>query len=198
MSSVLESVDLRAFPTYTYRPGAILWRIHWRGDGCWYFSGDGSGRFDPSSSPGYGACYFGEHPLCAWIETMRTRMALDQDEMDSRWLTEARLPRAITVLDLANRKALSPGFTVAELSAKEYSYTNAVAAEVVALGLEGIRWRARHDLGGQLMAVALFGPRGSPDDAQLAALPRTVSRPIPAALIADARRQFGYRILPSP
>jgi hypothetical protein len=86
------SVNLTGFPRRTVRAGAPAYRIHRAGRGGWWFSSDGSGRFDPVGT-GQGACHLAEKPLGAWVEVLRRRMLLEE-EIGHRLLLAVTLGRA--------------------------------------------------------------------------------------------------------
>lgn len=133
------TLALARFPRRTLRATRVVHRIHLSVRGPWWFSADGSGRFDPVGTA-LGACYVAEHPLGAWVEVVRKQLLL----------AEADLLHLV-----------------------------------------------RHDPAQQLYAMALFAPAGAPDSAD-GDWPRQEDGPIPEALVADAVKRFGYRVLPDP
>ena len=59
-------------------------------------------------------------------------------------------------------------------------------------GFDGIHYLLRHDPSQRLAGVALFGPAGAPP------WPFTPGDPIGLALIEEAERRFGLRVMPAP
>jgi RES domain-containing protein len=110
-------VTLRGFPRRTLRGDTTIHRIHRAATGAWWFSADGSGRFDPVGT-GKGACYLAERPLAAWVEVFRKRMLLAEAEVRERSLLSTELGRDLRLADLTSRRALSFGVT-ASLGANE-------------------------------------------------------------------------------
>jgi len=189
--------DLDALPRHTYPAGFSFSRIHRIVQGCWYFSADGSGRFDPVRHNGHGACYLGEEDLCAWVEVYRTRKELTSLDLDTRRLVTATLSIPIEVIDLTARKTLGAGITNALMHGNRYESAQALATRASQAGIAGIRWYAKHDAAARLHAVALFGPAGVARTLPQGK-PRARARPITADLIDRACQEFGYRVLPVP
>lgn len=73
-------MSLERFPRRTLRGDRTVVRVHRASLGPWWFSSDGSGRFDPTGGE-VGACYVAEHPLGAWIEVFRKRMLVAEEEV---------------------------------------------------------------------------------------------------------------------
>ena len=182
-------------PRRTLRAGTRLYRIHRAVNDAWFFS-CGAGRFDPVGVAGRGASYWAEGELGAWIETFRTRMLLPELEIDGRRMSVATLQEDVVVCDLTVRRALAAGVTVALTAGGDSS-----AAQTLADGLQGVypalRWRLRHDLRQRLIGIAWFGDV-KPGASTRAALPPTDTSEIPEDLVSDARRLFGYEVLPNP
>jgi len=189
-------MSLRGFPRRTLRGDTTLLRIHLATRGAWWFSGDGSGRFDPTGT-GLGACYLAERPLGAWIEVFRKRMLIAESEIVERALCAIRLGREVRLADLTSRRALSFGVT-ASLGANEvYTASQAFATRAVEVGFDGIRYLVRHDPAQDLRGVALFGEIGSPDPND-DDWPAGIEGEIEESLIEEAVMTFGYRVLPTP
>jgi hypothetical protein len=180
-------VTLGRFPRRPLRGDRTLHRIH--RESVWWFSSDGSGRFDPVRT-GKGVCHWAERPLGAWIEVFRKRMLLSEAEVDGRSLCSVALGRDVRLADLTSRKALSFGVTASLGANEDYGPSQAFAAQAVQAGFDGIRYLVRHDPAQRLYGVALFGDAGE--------WPAGDSRGIPDELIAEAKAAFGYRVLPRP
>jgi hypothetical protein len=187
-------VTLARFPRRTLRAGADIYRIHGRDRNPWWFSSDGTGRFDPVDS-GFGACYFAERPLGAWIEVFRRDMQLSELAVLERALFRVRLGRDLRLADLPSRRALQFGVTASLGANEEYAESQRFAVRAVEAGFAGIRYLVRHDPAQQLYGIALFG---SPGAARGPTGARGTDRPLPEELTEEAQRRFGYRILPVP
>jgi RES domain-containing protein len=189
-------VSLQRFPRRTLRGDRTIHRIHRAASGPWWFSSDGSGRFDPLGA-GLGACYLAERPLGAWVEVFRKRLLLAESELAERALLSIELGRDLRLADLTSRRALSFGVTASLGADQRYDAAQAFAAEAAAAGFDGIRYLVRHDPAQRLYGVALFAPAGapSPDDPRW---PLHANGPVPDDLVVDARTRFGYRVLPVP
>jgi hypothetical protein len=189
-------VTLDRFPRRTLRGDRTIHRIHRSAKGAWWFSSDGSGRFDPIGS-GKGACYLAERPLGAWIEVFRTQLLLTKAEITERSLFSVELGRSLRLADLTSRRASGFGVT-ATLGANEDSDdSRAFAVAAVDAGFDGIRYLVRHDPAQRLYGLALFADAGAPapaDPRWAAGLDGDLS----GELIAEAGRRFGYRVLPPP
>jgi hypothetical protein len=189
-------VTLASFPRRTLRGDTEVFRIHRSDHEAWWFSADGTGRFDPLGT-GFGACYLAVDPLGAWIEVFRETLLLDRAEVDARWLAGVRLGRDLRLADLTSRRALQFGVTASLGTDRIYGESQAFAARAVQSGFAGIRYFLRHDPAQRLYGVALFGEPGEP--AKRARLwPAPVSREIPDELVQAARRNFGYQIVAIP
>lgn len=191
------TVDVERLPGKTLKAGTTLYRIHWTSRAPWFFDGSGRGRFDPSRTPGRGACYWAEDPLGAWVEVFRTRMLLPEGEIRAKSLAVATLGHDVRVCDLTVRRALKAGVTTALTSGADYTDANALA-DAVQSQYPAVRWRLRHDLRQKLVGIAWFGDAGPVAHATLVSLPATGSNDIPDDLVAHACKIFGYTVLPDP
>lgn len=189
-------MTLATFPRRTLRGDAALFRIHGVSRGAWWFSADGSGRFDPLGT-GRGACYLATDLLGAWVEVFRETMLLDRAEVLERSLAQVRLGRDLRLADLASRRALQFGVTATLGADREYAASQAFAAQALGAGFGGIRYLLRHDPAQKLYGIALFGEPGAADP-KGAVWPRGADEPIRDELIDEAQRLFGYRVLPTP
>jgi NAD(P)-dependent dehydrogenase (short-subunit alcohol dehydrogenase family) len=118
---------------------------------------------------------------------------LAEAEVAERALFTVALGRDARLADLTSRRALAFGVTASLGADQEYGGSQAFAADVLAAGFDGVRYLVRHDPAQRLYGIALFGEPGAGDDQ-----PSGTDEPIPDALIAEAQRAFGYRIVPSP
>ena len=183
-------MNLDGFPRRTLRGDLELYRIHRAARDPWWFSTDGSGRFDPIGT-GHGACYFAGRPIGAFIEVFRKRMLLPEDELTGRALHTVALGRDARLADVTSRRALGFGVTASIGADESYGTSQRFAAAAIEAGFDGVRYWVRHDPAQKLYGYALFGPA----DVQW---PPGSDQPIPADLIEEATRIFGYRVLPTP
>jgi RES domain len=188
-------VKLTSFPRRALRGDAELFRIHRRERDAWWFSSDGSGRFDPVGT-GLGACYFATDPLGAWVEVFRDNLLLDGAEVIARSLGRTRLGRHARLADLTSRRALQFGVTASLGADRDYAESHAFAARAAMTGFAGIRYFVRHDRAQKLYGIALFGDPGAVGRSP--AWPPIEDGPIPNELVDAVRRTFGYQILPLP
>jgi hypothetical protein len=193
-------VTLQRFPQRTLRADREIYRIHrfqrLSGSSGWWFSFDGAGRFDPVGT-GKGSCYFAERPLGAWVEVYRRRMLLAEAAVLDRWLMSVRVGRDLRLADLTSRRALEFGVTASLGANERYDASQAFAADALGAGFAGIRYLVRHDPAQKLYGIALFGEAGE-QPANDRAEASILDYPIPDELIAEARRRFGYRVVPRP
>ncbi len=166
--------------------GTQLYRIFRAARSPWWYSCDGSGRFDLPLP--HGTCYFAENPLAALLEVTRGLTLLSETFLHSRRLITATLPRLQRIADLTAASAYSYGVT-AELSATaDYTAPHAWARELHAAGFTGARYRIRHDPRADLTGIAWFGRAG-----RLRHPPPSTRQPLPASLLLDAA-PFGIRV----
>lgn len=193
-------MTLQRFPRRTLRADREIYRIHrlqrLSGNTGWWFSFDGTGRFDPVGT-GKGSCYFAERPLGAWVEVYRRQMLLAEAAVLDRWLMTVRLGRDLRLADLTSRRALPFGVTASLGANERYDASQAFAADAVGAGFPGIRYLVRHDPAQKLFGIALFGEAGEQPDHNRAEA-SILDHPIPDEVIAEARRRFGYRVVPRP
>lgn len=188
--------DLARFPRRTLRGDRVLYRLHRASHGPWWFSSDGSGRFDPVDT-GMGACYLAERPLGAWVETYRKTMLISETDVRERRLVELALGRDLRLADVTSRRALSFGVTASLGAGEDYAPGHDFAARALAAGFSGVRYLLRHDNAQQLYGAALFGPAGEPATGD-PHWPMSPGAPPSDALIDEARRRFRYRVMPVP
>jgi RES domain-containing protein len=185
----------RGFPRRTLRGDREIYRIHRADRGPWWFSSDGSGRFDPVGS-GLGACYLAEQPMGAWVEVFRKTMLIAEPDIRGRTRLSVRPGRDLRLADLTSRRALQFGVTASLGANEDYAASQAFAVEAAAAGFAGVRYLVRHDPAQRLEGIALFFAEGAAADESL--WPPGDAGEIHDDLIADAQRVFGYRVLPVP
>jgi RES domain-containing protein len=188
-------VSLKGFPRRTLRGDRSVYRIHKSTRAPWWFSANGDGRFDPVRT-GTGACYLAEAPLGAWVEVFRKRQLLAEAEVAERSLLAVTLGRDLRLADLTSRRALSFAVTASLGASEQYHESQTFAAQAIEAGFDGVRYLVRHEPAQKLYGLALFGQAGNTDPAD--PLWPADSQAIPDALVRDAQRLFGYRVLPTP
>jgi hypothetical protein len=155
----------------------------------------GDGRFDPVGT-GTGVCYLAEAPLGAWVEVFRKHQVLPEVEIVERSLLTVALKRDLRLADITARRALSFGVTSSLGANEHYEESQTFAVQALENGFDGVRYFVRHDPAQKLYGLALFAQAGipAPGNRQWPA----DSGAIPNALVRDAERLFGYRVLPTP
>lgn len=188
-------MSLKGFPRRTLRGERTIYRIHKSARAPWWFSSAGDGRFDPVGT-GTGACYLAEGALGAWVEVFRKRQLLPEVEIAERSLLAVALERDLRLADITARRALSFGVTASLGANEHYDESQTFAVQASEAGFDGVRYLVRHDPAQKLYGLALFAQAGIPDPAD----PQwpAISGAIPDALVRDAERVFGYRVLPTP
>lgn len=189
-------MNLQGFPRRTLRGDRTIHRIHSAAKGAWWFSSEGTGRFDPVGT-GLGACYLAELPLGAWVEVFRKRMLLAEVEVGERALLSVELGRDLRLADLTSRRALGFGVTATLGAGEGYDESHAFAVAAVRARFDGIRYLVRHDPAQELYGIALFARAGAPTPAD-PDWPQERDGPVPDDLVADASKRFGYRVVPAP
>jgi RES domain-containing protein len=188
--------DLRRFPRRTLRGNRTLHRMHRAHHRPWWFSSDGSGRFDPVGT-GLGACYLAEEPLGAWVESYRKAMKISEADIADRRLVAVALGRDLRLADVTSRRALAFGVTAAVGAGEDYRPSQQFARDAISAGFGGVRYHFSHDPAQGLHGVALFAPAGEPAPAD-PDWPVALGTVASAHLIAEAARRFGYAVLPIP
>lgn len=189
------TIDLSRLPTRTLRAGVLLYRVHRRPP--WFFDASVNGRFNPTHAPGRGACYWADKPIGAFIEAFRTIRTLAESDVRARELSTIALHEDLVVVNLAVKRALGAGVTAAITSGADYDEPQRMAS-LLQGRVDGIRYRARHDLTQQRISIAWFGPEGDRTSDPTAGLPVPDTQAIPDSVLEDAERRFGYMILPTP
>ncbi len=189
------TIDLARLPMRTLKAGTVLHRIHRQAP--WFFDASPDGRFNPTGRSRRGACYWAERPLGAFVEAFRTVMTLTEADVKARSLSTIVLEHELVVANLTVKRALAAGVTVEITAGADYAAPQQLASDLQGT-VDGIRYRVRHDLSQQLIAVAWFGRSGRPKRTALPKLPTGQAQPVPDALVEEAQRLFGYEVLPTP
>lgn len=150
--------SLPGFPTST--PPQNLVRVCRRANRTWWFSSDGSGRFD--LGPPEGTCYLATDAFAALREATRGG-PISPSWMADRDLRYVKPPDPKARLAAVTRaKAAVFGLTTELATIIPYDLPRAWAAAFHQAGLAGIRHELRHDPRARPSGVSLFGPGGEP------------------------------------
>ena len=155
----------------------------------WWFSSDGSGRFD--LAPPDGTCYLADTPLGALQDHFDGLEVILQDDLEARRIS-ALGAGALRLADCTSPRARSFGVDLALSAGSDYERTQRFAAWFRDGGLHGVRYFLRNDPAATLIGVALFGSAGEQD------LPVLSTALVEEALLDEAARTFAIEILPLP
>jgi hypothetical protein len=165
--------------------------VHRSDVGPWWFSNDGTGRFDLRDGA-QGTCYLAVTPVGAFIEVFRVATVIPEAEVDARVLSSLAPPKATRLADCTVSAARKLGITGAIHTQPDYALPQAWAAAFAAAGFGGIRVRLSHDPAQRELGVALFGPAGEPK------LRARGTEAVPAEVVEEARQRFGLVVAPTP
>jgi hypothetical protein len=158
--------------------------------GAWWFSSDGSGRFD--LAPPGGSCYLAETPLGALIEHFDGIDVIPQPDLEERRISLLGRGVPLRLADCTSARARSFGVDLALSAGSDYARTQRFAAWFRDGGFHGVRYLLRNDPTATLIGIALFGPCGEQD------LPVLSTLPVDEATLDEAARTFGIQVLPLP
>lgn len=181
--------SLHEFPACVTLASQPLYRIHRQNHGPWYFSDDGSGRFN--LAPPRGTCYLATEPIGAFIEVFRATALVASADVAKRHLATLHVLRDVKLADCSVRSARAFGITAAIHASEDYRATQRWAEAFSRAGFEGICYRLSHDPSQRCLGIALFGQGGESD------LPVDSDEPIGVELI-KAAREFGILVIPTP
>ena len=182
--------DLTRFPSSDVDRRRSLYRIHRSDAGPWWFSGDGSGRFDLRD--GSGSCCLAVTAIGVFIEVFRVATVIPEAEVEARSLSSMVPPTRARLADCTVRAARKFGITGAIHTQPDYTVPQAWAEAFAAAGFGGIRYRLSHDPAQRELGVVLFGDGGGQS------LPVRRTEPVPASVIEAARQRFGLVVAPTP
>jgi hypothetical protein len=186
----LPPEDLTRFPTYDVDRRRSLYRIHRTDVGPWWFSGDGTGRFDLRD--GRGSCYLSVTPVGAFIEVFRVGSVIPEAEVDARSLSSLVPPARTRLADCTVSAARKFGITGAIHTQPDYTVPQAWAEAFAASGFGGVRYRLSHDPAQRELGIVLFGAEGEQS------LPVRRTEPVAASVVETARQRFGLVVAPTP
>lgn len=192
---------LNSFPTRRLEVGEVLYRMHQRERGVFWFSSlpDGGKRYDLAHPDG--ACYTARSAAGAWLEVYRDRPTIALAELRSRRLTTITSPREVALADLTSTQARGFGVTgdIHVEDTAHYRLPRAWAAALHAAGWRGLEGRARHDPALDERTVTLFDRGGAhaPFDDDWPCVTREVATNWD--LHDEMRQRFGYIVaMPVP
>lgn len=110
----------------------------------WWFSSDGSGRFDLTGHSG--TCYLAESRVSALREALGTRLVsfgVDRSELNNRAISKLFLPRPHHVANTTSAYAANHGITRELVSVTPYEVPHAWASAWADAGFDGIRYLGR-------------------------------------------------------
>lgn len=154
-----EPGALTGFPTGA--PPKQLLRVCRSGQGTWWFSSDGSGRFD--LYPPDGTCYLATDAFAAIREATRLG-PVSTAWVQDRELRQVPPPDRNARLAATTRQAAGRyGVTTELATVIPYDLSRRWAAAFRAHRFDGIRHQLRHDQRARPSGIALFGPAGPAD-----------------------------------
>ena len=179
-----EPGDLTAFPAGP--PPRSLARVCRADRPTWWFSSDGSGRFD--LEPPGGTCYFATDEYAALREASRLG-PVTPGWVAARELRELEPPDTHARLAATTRRAAGlHGVTTEIATLVPYDLTRRWATAFRAHGFDGIRHELHHDQRARPSGIAWFGPAG------VGAHPDGARSPL-----TDGRlERAGVRVIPPP
>ncbi|PZU04740.1 MAG: hypothetical protein DI630_00960 [Gordonia sp. (in: high G+C Gram-positive bacteria)] len=181
--------SLHGFPSCELTATRSLYRGHRAGNGPWWFSSSGGGRFD--LTPPRGTCYLAYDELTAIRETVGAPLAATGVISDvfaaDRQLSTLTVPHDHELADTCANEAADFGLTRELVSMTPYAVPQEWAASFAAI-FAGLQYQTRFTTGPNPNAVALFEDAGEaswrPD-------------PHPEPFIAAARRN-GFTVASPP
>lgn len=158
-----------------------------------WFCSCGGCRFDPSDG---GACYTSTSMLGAFIEKFG-RTKLVSDSFVARFsLAVLYSISDITALDLTDSRNLGLRRLTSDIQAgTDYAASQRVSGMVLAEGLSGIRYAARHDLSSELHSVAVLSDKTGVEDDRRLIVDSTMA--VPDFLLRQAETRFNISVTPS-
>jgi len=156
---------LENFPYATITKSKVLYRAHQRRRGPWFFSSDGSGRFDLLGPTG--TCYLAESAVAALRESLGIRLvnsgSVEAVQLDNLAISRLQLPRPIKAADTTAPTAVNHGITREICTITPYHLPQEWAQAWAATGHGGVRYLGRLSSGmtKQDRCLAVFGAAGA-------------------------------------
>ncbi|MFL5781927.1 MAG: RES family NAD+ phosphorylase [Thermoleophilaceae bacterium] len=165
--------------------------MHRTAHGPWWFSSNGSGRFDLRGPRG--TCYLAADPVGALLEAHQGLTVVTDEVLAERHLLDAQVPRPLRLANCCAPRAREFGVNAEIHDSPDYEKTNRWAAAFETSGFAGVRYFVRSDPSRNLVGYALFGTAGD----RAGDWPAGTSRPVPDAVLRSAER-WGFRVRPTP
>lgn len=162
------------------------------------FSASGQGRFDPpgtgqapAAHPPYGTCYFGESLMAAYVEKFGDFGVLQRAQVQAFQVIAVQSPdRPRRLADVSDGRVLGQfGLTKEVCDTDDYGGPQDWSLALFQAGFDGIAYAPKHDPVGDLRTIALFGPPGPAEVAQVG-LSRSEEGPIPESAIGEAASRY--------
>jgi hypothetical protein len=182
--------ELAGFPVWHVHAGTVLCRVTTSGLGPWWFSTGGHGRFD--LPPPRGTCYLADDEVGALLEVLGPIMVVSAGWARQLSVWHLGLPHQCSAADTTVRAARGFGITAELASMTPYDLPQRWAAAFAAAGHQGVRYRMRHDPGGN-RALALFGAAG-----ERSRWPQGYRREVDDEVLARLTAEAGVRVAPVP
>lgn len=180
---------LERFPRFALKSGRELFRAHKKVNGPWWFSSDGTGRFDLTGSKG--TCYLADAAAAALREALGESLVkagvIDFAELDPRVVSVLMVESPLSLADTTSPTAANHGITK-EISIVSYAVPQAWAKAWAGEGMDGVRYAGRFSTAHKDRCYALFGPAG-------ASSALADPAPQPAATVAE---KAGIRVVNRP
>lgn len=189
------AVTLFDYPTKDWLPSFRLFRVGRRNKGTWWFSGDGSGRFDLDfASTGRGTCYFGTDNIAAISEVFRAQPVLEDDISSRTIRTIGSVPKR-PLADTTVVACRPYGLTREIADVTPYDLPQAWAAAWHEANFDGIFHYLRHDVRPRVTGVSFFGDHVEGPLTKVAPFPCShEERDMTSVEVASA----GVQVLPRP
>jgi hypothetical protein len=156
------ATDLTQFPAATPSAKKTLYRAHSVARAPWWFSSDGSGRFDVP--PPSGTLYLADDVASAVRERLADLVMPGQrvfeQEADGMAVSGIRPGAKSRCANVSDPSAVKWNVTRELTTMTDFSVTNAWAQRLLADGFQGVRYASRFTTGGS-NAWAIFGPAGN-------------------------------------
>ncbi len=132
--------------------------MHRRAHAPWWFSTDGSGRFDLSAPRG--TCYLAREPTGALLETHQGLTVVTDEALDERLLFEGRIGRPLRLANCCAPGAREFGVNAEIHDTPDYAKAQRWASAFEQAGFDGVRYFVRSDPSRMLIGYAIFGDVG--------------------------------------
>jgi len=194
--TVANGIPLRSIPAGTRL--VRIFRTYFE-DGLaprWFFSDTSRsrpGRFDLAMPDG--TCYLSDDVAGCWLEVFRAARVVLQSDVDARSvLIAVKSSTGSSVMDLTDGGAVASGISLDHSAGEDYEETQALAAEALADGADGIVSWIRHDPAARFRNFGIFATAGGRDES-----PGWTSTQEPLASHVDAvSSTIGFQVVGLP